>query len=88
MKQYVLFVEFEELPASQGVFLDNTNDEIFSEQWTDSEPKDDPTYTPDIMESSQPSEAGSEWSSQKQSVSAKHPEICILIILASAIWMY
>ena len=37
--------------------MDNTDDDIYSEQWVDSEPKDDPTYTPSIVDSSQPSEA-------------------------------
>ena len=85
--KYALFVEFEELPASHGVHMDNTDDDIYSEQWVDSEPKDDPTYTPN-MDSSQPSEAGSGWSSQKQSVSAQHFELCILSVIVSAIWIY
>ena len=80
--KYALFLEFEELPTSHGVLMDNTDDDMYSEQWVDSEPKDDPTYTPSIVDSSQPSEAGSGWSSQKQSVSAEH------LYYASSVYLF
>ena len=67
--RFLFFLEFEELPASQGRLLDNTEDNIYSEEWANSDHQDDPTYTPDMKEDSpQSSEAGSDWSSQKQSV--------------------
>ena len=45
------FIEFEELPRSQGGNLDNTDSEHLN---------DDPNYTPGIEDSQKSSEAGSE----------------------------
>ena len=44
--------------------MDNSEDDIFSEEWTDN-PADDPDYTPEVKESPSSSETGSGWSSQK-----------------------
>ena len=42
------FLEFEELPSSQpGALVDNSDDDIFSEEWCDNT-GDDPDYTPDV----------------------------------------
>ena len=58
------FLEFEELPSSQpGALVDNSDDDIFSEEWCDNT-GDDPDYTPDVKESPMSSETGSGWSSQ------------------------
>ena len=59
------FLEFEELPSSQpGALVDNSDDDIFSEEWCDNT-GDDPDYTPDVKESPMSSETGSGWSSQQ-----------------------
>ena len=49
--------------------MDNPDDYICSEEWADTDTKDDPNYTPEVSESSEPSEAGSEWSYKQPSVS-------------------
>ena len=53
------FLEFEELPSSQpGALMDNSDDDIFSEEWWDNT-GDDPDYTPDVIESPMSSESSS-----------------------------
>ena len=68
---FVYLLDLEELPASQGGRSDNTDDNVYSEDWIESDHQDDPTYTPEMNEDSlQSSEsAGSDWSSEKPSVS-------------------
>ena len=64
------FIEFEELPRSQGGNLDNTDNLLYHEEWTDSEHlNDDPNYTPGIEDSQKSSEAGSENTSQNPNLS-------------------
>ena len=66
------FLDFEELPLSQpGVFLDKSDDNLFSEEWTDNT-KYDPDYSPSGKDSSNSLESGSELSVNQTNVSVKY----------------
>ena len=62
------FLDFDELPLSQpGVFLDKSDDNLFSEEWTD-DTKYDPDFSPSGKDSTNSLESGSELSMSQASV--------------------
>ena len=62
--------------------MNNTEDQIYSEEWID-DPKADPDYSPEMKESVEISEAGSEWSSQQSLCGEGHIESSKLLVFLS-----